>query len=72
MTFLEATLSRVQVEQRRVDVGRALLAVLLVLPFVLGWSARMTVRGAVWALSFLAAAVRVGWSAAAPAAKDGG
>lgn len=72
MAVLETTLSAVRAEQRRVDVGKALLALLLVLPFVVGWSARMTVRGLVWLASFAAAAVRVGWRAAAPTPRDGG
>lgn len=63
---LEATLSTVRAEQKRVDVGKALLSLLLVLPFLVGWTARMVVRCAVWVLSFAAAAVKVGWHAAAP------
>jgi Na+(H+)/acetate symporter ActP len=68
---LEATLSNVREEQKRVDVAKAVLSLLLVLPFVLGWTARMLVRVVVWALSFAAAAVQVGWRAAAPAPKGG-
>lgn len=71
MATLESTLTAVRVEARRIDVGKAFLSLLLLLPFVLGWSARMVVRGVVWALSFAAAAVRVGWRAAAPPAKGG-
>ena len=71
MVTLENTLTAVRVEARRIDIGKALLSLLLLLPFVLGWSARMVVRGAVWALSFAAAAVKVGWRAAAPPAKGG-
>jgi hypothetical protein len=71
MVTLEATLSNVRAEQKRIDVAKAVLSLLLVLPFVIGWTARMVVRVAVWVLSFCAAAVKVGWRAAAPPAKGG-
>lgn len=71
MAFLEAALSRTQVEARQIDVGKVLLTLLLVVPFVLGWSARMAVRGTVWSLSFAGAACKVGWQAAAPPARGG-
>lgn len=66
MVTLEATLSDVRAEQKRIDVAKAVLSLLLMLPFVLGWTARMVVRVVVWMLSFAAAAVKVGWRAAAP------
>lgn len=65
MVALGAALSAVQAEQKRIHVGRAVLSLLLLLPFVIGWSARMVVRGVVWAVSFASAAVRVGWRAGA-------
>lgn len=71
MVTLEATLSDVRAEQKRIDVVKALLSLLLVLPFVIGWTARMVVRVVVWALSFAVAAVKVGWRAAAATPKGG-
>lgn len=71
MVALSNTLSAVQAEAKRVDVGKALLSLLLILPFVIGWTARMVARGAAWLLSFSAAAVKVGWRAAAPEPKGG-
>jgi hypothetical protein len=71
VTTLESTLTAVRAEARRIDVTKAVLALLLVLPFVLGWLARMAVRGLVWALSFAAASVKVGWQAASPTSRGG-
>lgn len=71
MVTLEATLSDVRAEQKRIDVAKAVLSLLLVLPFIIGWTARMLVRCVVWVMSFAAAAVKVGWRAAAPAPKGG-
>jgi hypothetical protein len=71
MVTFEGTLSDVRAEQKRIDVVKAILSLLLLLPFVLGWTARMVVRVVMWSLSFAAAAVKVGWRAAAPAPKGG-
>lgn len=71
MVTLEAALSDVRAEQKRINVGKAVLSLLLVLPFVIGWTARMVVRCVVWLLSFSAAAVKVGWRAAAAPPKGG-
>jgi hypothetical protein len=71
MVTLEATLSDVRAEQKRIDVAKAVLSLLLVLPFIIGWTARMLVRCVIWSMSFAAAAVKVGWRAAAPAPKGG-
>lgn len=71
MVSLSATVDQVRAEARQIDVVKALLT-LLVLPFfVLGWSARMVWRGFCFVVSFVGAAVKVGWRAAAPAKGSG-
>jgi hypothetical protein len=50
----------VRAEARRVDLGRALLVLLFVVPFALGWLAGATVTAASW----LWAAIVVGWRTA--------
>jgi hypothetical protein len=55
---------QVRAEARRVDPAKALLTVLALIPFLLGWLAAQTVR-ACWAiLSWTWAAVVVGWRTA--------
>lgn len=72
MVALDATLAQVRHEARRIDVAKVLLTLLLAVPFALGWSARMTVRGLAWACSFAAAAAKVGWQAGAAKPTGGG
>jgi hypothetical protein len=63
---------QVRAEARRVDPAKALLTVLALVPFLLGWLAAQTVR-AVWAvLSWTWAAVVVGWRTAYGQADGGG
>ena len=52
------------VEARRFDLARALLTLLALLPYALGWTAAKTVRGSLLALSWTRAAVVAGWRAA--------
>lgn len=66
MAVLDATLSRVQAEAKRINVGKILLILLLILPAALAWSVRMLWRGTAWTASFVIAAGKVGWAAAAP------
>lgn len=59
-----AVREQVRVEVRRVDPAKALLTVLALVPFLLGWLAAQTVR-ACWAvISWTWAAVVVGWRTA--------
>ncbi len=54
-----------------VDWRRLLLLVLLALPFVLGWTARLIVRTVGWVLAFAWAAVVEGYAACAPKSEGG-
>lgn len=70
MVTLDATLSAVQAEAKRIDIRKVLLVLLLVLPAALAWSIRMLWRGTAWTASFVIAAGKVGWDAAAPKQRE--
>jgi hypothetical protein len=54
-----------------VDWRNVLLTLLLVVPYVVGWTARMVVRAVGWLLAFAWAAVVEGYQAGAGKPKDG-
>ena len=54
----------VRAEARRIDPAKALLTVLFAIPFALGWLAAQTVRACWTVVSWLWAAVVVGWRTA--------
>lgn len=54
----------VRAEAKRIDPAKALLTLLFLVPFVLGWLAAQTVRGSWTVVSWLWAAVVVGWRTA--------
>lgn len=62
---------RIAYRARAVDWRKVLLTVLLILPYVLGWTARLIVRTVGWLLAFAWAAVIEGYQAAAPTPKGG-
>lgn len=66
MVTLDATLSRVQAEAKQIDIRKVLLVLLLILPAALAWTVRMLWRATAWTASFVIAAGKVGWDAAAP------
>lgn len=59
-----AITDEVRAEARSIDPVKALLTLLMVVPFVLGWLAAQTVRAAWVVLSWLWAAAVVGWRTA--------
>lgn len=71
---MTAVLDRLPVEQitaeaKKVDVGRAVLAVLALIPFLLGWVAGKTVLAFAW----VGLAVKAGWlQARRPKTVEGG
>lgn len=66
MTTLEATLVQVRAARAGIDPARVFLTVLMVLPWLVGWTLRKVVVVTWWAVSYLYAAGQVGWRAAAP------
>lgn len=54
----------VRAEAKRIDPAKVLLTVLFAVPFVLGWLAAQTVRATWTIVSWLWAAVVVGWRTA--------
>lgn len=68
MTTLTATVDRINARAGQVDWRRVLLVTLMLLPFVLFYTARLVVRATGWALAWLWAAGMEGWAAAGPSA----
>ena len=62
---------RVAYRAGAVDWRKMLLLVLLALPFVLGWTARLVVRTVGWVLAYAWAAAVEGYAACAPKPKGG-
>lgn len=60
-TVLFGLADEVRAEARRIDVVKVLLTVLALLPFLLGWTAGVLVRGCWTTVLWTWAAVRVGW-----------
>lgn len=68
MTTLTVAVDRINERAAQVDWRRALLVLLMVLPFALFYAARLVVRSVGWALAWLYAAGMEGWAAAGPKA----
>ncbi|WP_405149451.1 hypothetical protein OG589_14575 [Sphaerisporangium sp. NBC_01403] len=69
----EARARKVDVRKALLTVGRALLTVLLGVPYVLGWALRKVWMVLVTVVTILGTAAAVGWrDAARPRAKSGG
>jgi len=66
MTTLTIAVDRVNARAAQVDWRRVWLVALMVLPFVLFYAARLTVRTVGWVLAWLYAAGMEGWGAAGP------
>jgi hypothetical protein len=66
-----AVREQVRAEARRIDPAKALLTVMALIPFVLGWLAAQTVRTCWAVLSWTWAAVVVGWRTAYGQTGDG-
>ena len=68
MTTASLTLAvdRINARAATVDLRRALLVALMVLPFALFYVARLIVRAVGWVLAWLWAAGMEGWTAAGP------
>ena len=66
------TVDRINVRAAAVDWRRILLTILMIVPFVLGWSVRMVARAVGWVLAWLWAAGMEGWAAAGPRSEGGG
>lgn len=72
MTTIDLTLQdRIQRRAAAVDWPKILLVVLLALPFVLGWTAKLVVRTVGWVLAYAWAAVVEGYQAGAAKPKGG-
>lgn len=71
---MTAVLDRIPVEQitadaKKVDAGRAVLSLLALIPFIIGWIAGKTVLAVAW----VGLAVKAGWlEARRPKTVDGG
>ena len=72
MTTLESTLVQVRTARAQIDPARVFALVLMVLPWLIGWTLRKTVIGVWWVVSYLYAAGQVGWRAASPSEERGG
>lgn len=68
MTTLTLAVDRINARAATVDWRRVALVLLMVLPFVLFYAARLVVRSVGWTLAWLWAAGMEGWSAAGPKA----
>lgn len=67
-----AVADQVRDEAQRIDGAKLLLTILALVPFVLGWLAAVLVRTCWAVVSWLLAAVVVGWRTAYGAGDDGG
>jgi hypothetical protein len=63
---LTLAVDRINARAATVDWRRVALVLLMVLPFVLFYAARLVVRSVGWALAWLWAAGMEGWTAAGP------
>jgi hypothetical protein len=63
---------RIRARAADVDWPKLLLTVLLIIPFALGWTARMVVRTVGWILAFAWASVVEGYQAGAGQKPEGG
>jgi hypothetical protein len=68
VTTLTIAVDRVNARAAAVDWRRVALVLLMVLPFVLFYVARLAVRTVGWVLAWLYAAGMEGWAAAGPKA----
>lgn len=71
MTTLTATVDRINERAGQVDWRKVFLVALMVLPFVVFYTARLVVRVVGWALAWLWAAGMEGWAAAGPKREAG-
>ena len=66
MTTLDATLARIRSRRAEIDPLRVLQAVLIALPWLLGWVVRKVAIVSWVVLSFLWVALAEGWAAGGP------
>jgi hypothetical protein len=66
MVTLAGYVDRVNERAAHVDWRRVLLFLIMALPFVLGYAARLVVRSVGWVLAWLYAAAVEGWRMAGP------
>lgn len=66
MTTLTLAVDRINERAAKVEWRRVFLVLLMVLPFVVFYAARLVVRSVGWVLAWLWAAGMEGWTAAGP------